>query len=199
MFNMNIHYQEVQYNKEYREGFPRDFVHTASLGIQQTCRVRWIPTAEVCTKSRGKSRRYFLILSTDPHPLRSLNIWGKKSENMWKHVKTIGTNYLQIALRVDCNGLAPGTRRLIFNFVNIVGPLSNLSRNSKQGKWYIDHCESFYAFRITIPAVYNFFRLKLRIKDVSPHWHLCQSVTANTCVRHVSFLLQSRTFYSRGR
>ena len=57
------------YNEEYREGFPRGFVFTAAVDSHKTQGVRWLSTTKVCTISGGKSRRYFLILSTVPQPL----------------------------------------------------------------------------------------------------------------------------------
>ena len=68
------HVDRQYYNKEYREGFPREFLHTAAVGMTRTRRVRGIPTAAVCKTSRGISRRYFFILSTDFNPLRCLNM-----------------------------------------------------------------------------------------------------------------------------
>ena len=69
------------YNKESREGFPRWHLLTAAVDCHRTRRVRWQSTAKESKCHRGKSRRYFFILSTVPDPLRC--------SNMSKHTKTI--------------------------------------------------------------------------------------------------------------
>ena len=45
-----------RYNKEYREGFPREFVLTAAVDSLRSRMLRWLSTAKVCTN--------FFILST---------------------------------------------------------------------------------------------------------------------------------------
>ena len=40
--------RRTSYNKKYREGFRREFLHTVAVGIDRTCRVRLIPMAKVC-------------------------------------------------------------------------------------------------------------------------------------------------------
>ena len=57
------------YNKEYREGLPRGFFLTAAMDCHQTQRVRAQSTTEVSDNPRGKSRRYFFILSAVPDPV----------------------------------------------------------------------------------------------------------------------------------
>ena len=48
------------YNKEYREGEPREFLPTAAVGIDRTRRVRSIPTAKFGKNSRGTIPTVFL-------------------------------------------------------------------------------------------------------------------------------------------
>ena len=50
----------MSYNKEYREGFPREFLLTAAVGIDRTRRVRSIPTAKVCKNSHATIPKAFL-------------------------------------------------------------------------------------------------------------------------------------------
>ena len=37
----------MYYNKEYREGFPREFLSTADVDSHRSRRLRWLSTAEV--------------------------------------------------------------------------------------------------------------------------------------------------------
>ena len=49
-------------------------------------------------------------------------------------------------------------RRVHIIFVMLTAPLIfNLSPNSKQGKWQVDHCEFFYVLKINIALIYNFW------------------------------------------
>ena len=65
------------YNKEYREGEPREFLPTAAVGIDQTRRVRSIPTAKVGKNSRGTLPTVFLYF-----------IYRSRPPKMLKYVKT---------------------------------------------------------------------------------------------------------------
>ena len=88
----------VYYNKEYREGWLREFLPTAAVGICQSRRLRQILTAEVGKNSQGTSQRNFFILSTVPDPLRCLNMSKSLKTNdlsCFRHIRTLPLDWWQ--------------------------------------------------------------------------------------------------------
>ena len=116
------------YNKEYREGFLRGFVLTAAVDSHRSRRLRWLSTAKVCTNSRGKSQRYFFILSTVPNPLRCLNMSKSLKTNdlsCLRRVRTLPSRRLDYRFKTsgefDCTKRLKGRtpRRILDHYFNV--------------------------------------------------------------------------------
>ena len=146
------------YNKEYREGFPRGFLHTAAVENPRTRRVKGFPTAKVCKNSRGTIPTVFLYF-----------IYLSRPFMMLKYVKTCQNNPNELPTNSPLSRFqGSGARHPDYSYYFCNASCSfNIQFSTKQ--MTSRSLLIFLCVQNQYPPCLRFLRLDLRLKVFSPH------------------------------